>query len=152
MPNNTGSGKFITKDYKKGEMLFQQGDTGDYIYIIINGSVEIRQESKGKSETIAKVSSGDILGEMAVLTDEPRCASGVALENTRVILVQDRTLRLALLNNELPILKPLASQLILRFKEAQQQADYYRKKYKKVELELARTKDKLLQYEIPEEN
>jgi CRP-like cAMP-binding protein len=149
MPENA---KFITQDYKKGDMLFEQGDTGDYIYIIINGSVEVRKESKGTTECIAKVSSGDILGEMAVLTDEPRCASGVAMEATRVIMVRDRTLRLALLNNDLPILKPLTSQLILRFKEAQQQADYYRKKYKKLKTEVAQLRDSLLHYEIREDN
>ncbi len=67
-------------------------------------------------------------------------------------MVRDRTLRLALLNNDLPILKPLTSQLILRFKEAQQQADYYRKKYKKLEAEVAQLKESLLQYEIREDN
>ncbi len=144
--------KFITRDFKEGESLFKQGDDGDYIFIIINGSVEVRKTTDGKTECIARVSSGDIIGEMAVLTDKPRCASGIALEPTRVIMVQDRTLRLALLNDDLPILKPLTSQLILRFKEAQEQADYYRRKYKKLELEHAKLKDSLLQYEIHEDN
>lgn len=152
MSQNAETAKFITQDYKEGDTLFKQGETGDYIYIIINGTVEVRKESKGKTTCIAKVSSGDIIGEMAVLTDEPRCASGIAMEPTRVIMVRDRTLRLALLNNDLPILKPLTSQLILRFKEAQQQADYYRKKYKKLETELAQLKESLLQYEIREDN
>lgn len=152
MPQNAETAKFITQDYKEGEILFEQGGTGDYIYIIINGSVEVRKESEGKTSCIAKVSSGDIIGEMAVLTDEPRCASGVAMEPTRVIMVRDRTLRLTLLNNDLPILKPLTSQLVLRFKEAQQQADYYRKKYKKLEHEVGQLKDNLLQYEIREDN
>ena len=152
MAKNSENVKFITQDYEAGETLFEQGDTGDYIYIIINGGVEVRKESQGKTEPIARVSSGDILGEMAILTDEPRCASGIALEPTRVIMVRDRTLRLALLNNDLPILKPLTSQLVLRFKEAQQQADYYRNKYKKLEQEVAQLKDSLLQYEIREEN
>lgn len=152
MSQNTENTKFITQDYKEGEILFEQGDTGDYIYIIINGSVEVRKESKGQTTCIAKVTSGDILGEMAVLTDEPRCASGIAMEPTRVIMVRDRTLRLALLNDDLPILKPLTSQLILRFKEAEQQADYYRKKVKKLESEIAHLKENLLQYEIREDN
>ena len=152
MARNTENAKFITQDYKAGETLFVQGDTGDYIYIIINGSVEVRKECKGEVEPIATVSSGDILGEMAILTEEPRCATGVALEPTRVIMVRDRTLRLALLNNDLPILKPLTSQLVLRFKEAQQQAEYYRNKYKKLEHEVAQLKDTLLQYEIREDN
>ncbi len=140
--------KFITQDYKEGETLFEQGDTGDYIYIIINGTVEVRKETNGKTKCLARVSSGDIIGEMAVLTDEPRCASGVAVEPTRVIMVRDRTLRLALLNNNLPILKPLTSQLILRFKEAQEQAEYYRRKTKKLEKEIILLKEDLLKAEM----
>lgn len=149
MPDNA---KFITKDFAVGDILFAQGDPGDFIYIIINGSVEVCKKSDGEKNIIAKMSSGDILGEMAVLTDAPRCASGVAVEPTRVIMVKDRTLRLALLNNDLPILKPLTSQLILRFKEAEQQAEYYRRKSKKLEREISILKESLLQHELPEDN
>lgn len=148
MENNA---TFITKDFAVGETLVQQGEAGDFIYIIVNGSVDISKEADGKKEIIARLSSGDILGEMAVLTDEPRCASGIAVEPTRVIMVKDRTLRLALLNNDLPILKPLTSQLTLRFKEAEQQAEYYRLKFIKMRKEADTLRKRLLQYESPEE-
>ena len=144
--------KFITKDFAAGETLFAQDDVGDYIFIIINGLVEVCKKTDGKNEIVARMSSGDILGEMAVLTNAPRCASGIAVEPTRVIMVKDRTLRLALLNNDLPILKPLTSQLILHFKEAEQQATYYRKKFKKLQKEVSDLKETLLQYELPENN
>ncbi len=144
--------QFITKDFAAGEMLFSQGDVGDFIFIIINGTVDVCKTSNDKKEIVARMSSGDILGEMAVLTDTPRCASGIAAEPTRVIMVKDRTLRLALLNNDLPILKPLFSQLILRFKEAEQQANYYRRKFKKLEKEVAVLKENLLQHEISADN
>ncbi len=146
------STKFTTKDFAQGETLFKQGESGDYIYIIVSGSVQISKESQNKQEIVARMSSGDILGEMAILYDEPRCASAVAMEATRVIMVKDRTLRLALLNNDLPILKPLTSQLILRFKEAEQQASYYRNKLKRMEKELASLKERLLHHELPEDN
>jgi CRP-like cAMP-binding protein len=141
----TTSAKFITKDFVEGETLFSQGDVGDYIFIIVHGSVEICKEANGKKEVIARLLSGDILGEMAVLTDEPRCATAITVEQTRVIMVKDRTLRLALLNDDLPILKPLTSQLVLRFKEAEQQANYYRRKFKKLEKEVGILKEQLLQ-------
>ncbi len=144
--------QFITKDFAAGETLFSQGDVGDFIFIIINGTVDVCKTSNDKKEIVARMSSGDILGEMAVLTDTPRCASGIAAEPTRVIMVKDRTLRLALLNNDLPILKPLFSQLILRFKEAEQQANYYRRKFKKLEKEVAVLKENLLQHEISADN
>ncbi len=144
--------KFTTKDFATDETIFLQGDSGDFIYIIISGSVEISKETKTEKDIVAKMSSGDILGEMALLSDEPRCASATATEPTRVIMVKDRTLRMALLNNDLPILKPLTSQLTLRFKEADQQATYYRNKVKKLEKEVASLKENLLHYELPADN
>ncbi len=144
--------KFTTKDFQKGNTLFLQGECGDYVYIIIHGAVEISRTVNDKKEHIATISSGDILGEMAILSDEPRCASAVATEDTRVIMVKDRTLRLALLNNDLPILKPLTSQLVLRFKEMAQQATYYRNKVKKLEQEMAKLQEQLLQHELPADN
>ncbi len=149
MQNNA---TFITKDFAVGETLFEQGDAGDFIYIIVTGSVDVSKDLDGKREIVARLSSGDILGEMAVLTDEPRCASGVAVEPTRVIMVRDRTLRLALLNNDLPILKPLTSQLTLRFKEAEQQAAYYRRKFNRMRKEADMLQKRLLQYESTEEH
>lgn len=148
----TNNSRFLTKDFAAGEVLFSQGDVGDYVFIIINGSVDVCKETNGNKEIVARLATGDILGEMAVLTDEPRCASCIAAELTRVIMVKDRTLRLALLNNDLPILKPLTSQLILRFKEAVQQATYYRRKFKNLEKEVAALKNKLQQYELPDKN
>ena len=149
MQNNA---TFITKDFAVGETLFEQGDAGDFIYIIVTGSVDVSKDLGGKKEIVARLSSGDILGEMAVLTDEPRCASGVAVEPTRVIMVRDRTLRLALLNNDLPILKPLTSQLTLRFKEAEQQAAYYRRKFNKMRKEADILQKRLQQYESTKEH
>ena len=143
---------FITKDFAVGETLFEQGDAGDFIYIIVTGSVDVSKDLGGKKEIVARLSSGDILGEMAVLTDEPRCASSVAVEPTRVIMVKDRTLRLALLNNDLPILKPLTSQLTLRFKEAEQQAAYYRRKFNKMRKEADILQKRLQQYESTKEH
>jgi len=148
----TTGAKFITRDFAEGETLFSQGDVGEYIFIIVHGSVEICRETNGKKEIIARLLSGDILGEMAVLTDEPRCAGAIAVEQTRAIMVKDRTLRLALLNNDLPILKPLTSQLVLRFKEAEQQANYYRRKFKKLEKEVWVLKEQLLQNALSKNN
>lgn len=144
--------KFTTKDFQKGETLFLQGEYGDYIYIIIHGAIEISKATGDQKEVIAIMSSGEILGEMAILSDEPRCANAIATEATRVIMINDRTLRMTLLNNDLPILKPLTSQLVLRVKEITEQANYYRDKAKKMEQEIVALKENLLKYELPANN
>ncbi len=58
------------------EMLFRQGDTGDSLFIIISGQVKVfRTGSDGVETVLAHRGPSDSIGEMALLTDEPRSAS-----------------------------------------------------------------------------
>ena len=69
--------------YDKGETVFSQGQTGDAFYIVYQGSVEIRlRQWLVLSKKIATLKTGDFLGEIALISDEPRTASVVAAEPT----------------------------------------------------------------------
>ena len=72
------------RKYVTGEIVFSEGDSGDLIYFIQNGSVLI---SHG-GDQIAKLSSGDVLGEIAIITGESRTATAVAEENTTLLVIQ----------------------------------------------------------------
>ena len=72
------------RKYDTGEIIFSEGDSGDLIYFIQNGSVLI---SHG-GDQIAKLSSGDVLGEIAIITGESRTATAVAKENTTLLVIQ----------------------------------------------------------------
>lgn len=58
--------------YKAGDYLFQEGDPGDYLYIIMKGSVEIIKEGKG---VLVELPEGSLLGEMAIVDSGPRSAT-----------------------------------------------------------------------------
>jgi len=60
--------------FNPGEVLFHQGELGNRLYIIRSGMVEIRKDG----ELVSKLSEGDIVGEIALLTDAPRTAAGTA--------------------------------------------------------------------------
>jgi hypothetical protein len=65
--------------FHPGEFLMKQGDEGDGLFLILDGQVEIRsRDAVGESKVIANCSRGEILGEMALITDEPRTADVVA--------------------------------------------------------------------------
>lgn len=69
--------------YDKGETIFSQGQKGDAFYIVYQGSVEIRlRQWLVLSKKIATLKAGDFLGEIALISDEPRTASVVAAEPT----------------------------------------------------------------------
>jgi putative ABC transport system ATP-binding protein len=67
-----------------GEVLFRQGDTGDRVYVVETGEIELYRElAGGGEELIAKVAAGQYFGELAPMFGLRRSASaraaGVAL-------------------------------------------------------------------------
>lgn len=144
--------KIMTKTYQAGEIIINEGDRGKHVYLIINGSVEIYKTVNGNRQLLNTINSGEIFGEMGLLTNEPRYATVVAAEETRLIMVLDKTFHSALFNNKLPIIKPLTKQLVLRFKEVEKQNQQNMKRIEHLENELAYARERLLAYELAEEN
>jgi len=70
----------------KGEILFNKGDRGDSLFVILSGWVKIVTQDINNNEVILnKVGTGEIIGEMALLDHEPRSAGVVALEKTSAL-------------------------------------------------------------------
>jgi len=68
------------------EILFNKGDVGDSLFVIISGRVKVvTQDSQGSEVVLNKVGAGEIIGEMALLDHEPRSAGIVALEKTSIL-------------------------------------------------------------------
>lgn len=61
--------------FETGEVVFFQGDLGDYVYVIEKGECDILREKDGKHARIASLAAGDYFGEMAVLADASRNAT-----------------------------------------------------------------------------
>ncbi|MCG6863535.1 MAG: cyclic nucleotide-binding domain-containing protein [Chromatiaceae bacterium] len=66
--------------YRDGEVLFQQGDPGDWILIIRQGRVEVYVNfgDPEKTARIARFRPGTVLGEISVLDENPRMVTAVA--------------------------------------------------------------------------
>ncbi|MBL8021467.1 MAG: HEAT repeat domain-containing protein [Leptospirales bacterium] len=69
------------------QMIFREGDPGESLYIIINGSVRVFKGQKGKEINIDILEDRSCFGEMAILDQEPRSASVIALKNTRLLVI-----------------------------------------------------------------
>jgi CRP-like cAMP-binding protein len=74
--------------FRKGAVILREGETGDLAFLIQSGSVEIFTQKSGKDIILAHLKTGDIFGEMALVTDEPRAASVRAAEETSVVLIE----------------------------------------------------------------
>lgn len=83
--NNECGPELFGSTYHRGEIVFLQGDTGDAMYIIQSGAVEVSQSLNGQRKVIAILEKGDLFGEMALLQNEVRSATVTAICRTRLI-------------------------------------------------------------------
>ncbi len=75
-----------------GETLFREGDVGDTLYFILRGECRVVKEDElGNEMPLATVSSGRILGEMAIVDHSPRSASVRATEGTSLLALDRET-------------------------------------------------------------
>ncbi|MFZ5642457.1 MAG: Crp/Fnr family transcriptional regulator [Bacillota bacterium] len=78
----------LNKHYKRGDVIINEGDTADGLYIIKTGYVKVYQVSEnGREKTLAILTAGDIIGEMAAFGQHIRSASVKAIEHTEAILI-----------------------------------------------------------------
>ncbi len=61
--------------FKRGDVLFRQGDMGDAAYILIEGDAEVLVNSSRGEIRVARLGANDIVGEIAILVDIPRTAT-----------------------------------------------------------------------------
>jgi len=77
-----------------GEVLFEQGDRGDLVYEVLEGSVEIyRERSDGTEEVLASIVAGNYFGEIGPMLNLPRSASARAETATRLTSMNVRAFR-----------------------------------------------------------
>jgi NTE family protein/lysophospholipid hydrolase len=71
-----------------GEVLFPLGAAGDAMYIILSGRLRVTIERRdGVVETVRELSRGETVGELALLTGEPRSATVQAIRDTELVML-----------------------------------------------------------------
>src|ERR1051325_179474 len=75
-----------------GEVIFREGDPGESLYLVGEGSVKSSKSGRGgEQETLGFVQSGNFFGEMALLDRQPRSAMATAVEPTVLGAVDEST-------------------------------------------------------------
>lgn len=78
--------------YKDGDVIIQQGNTGECFYVVQSGRVEVIQTSEHGQQHLAYLESGDSFGEMAIFEKVVRSATIRAVGEARVLKVDKKTL------------------------------------------------------------
>jgi CRP-like cAMP-binding protein len=73
---------------KKGEVIFEEGDTINGIYCIKDGVCKMSKLSaNGKDHIVKLISKGELLGQRSIISDEPVNLSAIALEDMEVCFI-----------------------------------------------------------------
>lgn len=111
-----------TRDYRRGEKIFSDGDQGEAMYTILKGEVRISKSIPGLGEeALAILKEGHYFGEMALLDDEPRSADAWAgstcllsvISKTDLLMLTERSPSL-----EAELLRSFVRTLSRRLREA----------------------------------
>jgi len=73
------------EEFESGDVIFEKGKPGEWMYVILKGEVEILL----KGNPISHVGPGEIFGEMALIDAGARSATAVASGDCRLVSVSE---------------------------------------------------------------
>ena len=107
----------FNKSYAPGDVVFEEGQTGNGLYMITTGKVEIvKNMGAANEQQLAVLGSGEVFGEMALLEERPRSASVRVLEDTHCLGI-DRFLFLTQLTKDPQVAITMIQVLAQRLRE-----------------------------------
>lgn len=103
----TSGQAFPVWEIPAGQVIFNEGDPGDFTIRIKSGRIEISKQNQGARKVLAELGPGETIGELSVFSNIPRTATAITLEDTVVYLMRSKEV-----NAELDKLSPWVSQMI----------------------------------------
>ena len=79
-----------TRDFRAGETVFAEGDAGDALYLVAEGSAEVVARAPAGPVSLAVLGKGDVFGEIALLVENARRSASVICTTALRTLVLDR--------------------------------------------------------------
>ena len=78
----------LEEEFSVGEVIFSEGQTGDCMYFVFEGRINIFAGAPPKIQVLRVFESGDFFGEMGLFDDKPRAASAMAIDPARVLVLR----------------------------------------------------------------
>lgn len=105
------------RTYAAGETIVREGATGTALYVVLSGRVRVERAGAG----VGELGPNDFFGELALIEDEPRSASVIAVDETECLLFPAWEFR-ALLDEHPQIALPIMRALIERLHRTERHA------------------------------
>ena len=74
----------LEETYEDGEAIFKQGNSGDWVYVVLSGAVEVSKAIDGTRFVLSTLKPGDVFGELALIGAVRRTATTRAIGRTAV--------------------------------------------------------------------
>jgi len=81
------------KRFAPGEYIVRQGERGNEMYVVIQGTTQVLAGSGAQRKALATLQRGDVFGEMAVVRHIERSADVIAADQVEVLAVDEHFLR-----------------------------------------------------------
>lgn len=76
---------------QRGEYLFIEGDQGTFMGFVVSGILEVQKKAEtGENITLARLTKGSSIGEMALIDKSPRSATVIARQATTMVTLTDK--------------------------------------------------------------
>jgi CRP-like cAMP-binding protein len=77
----------LEETYEDGEIIFKEGNSGDWVYVVLSGAVEVSKATDGTRYVLSTLKPGDVFGELALIGAVRRTATTRAIGRTVVGII-----------------------------------------------------------------
>ncbi len=109
----------MEKQLQPGDVLFNEGDRGEIMYLIREGKIKITKGKGDEEKTLAVLKEGDFFGEMAIIDGSPRSAGAVAVTPVSLLVIDKESFKDKLREN--PLIEYVLETLTRRLRNADEQ-------------------------------
>lgn len=99
------------------EVLFREGEAGQFAYLIERGRIAILRDNAGEYQLLSELGPGECLGEMALISHDPRMASAMALEDTTLTVITRDHLKERMARSD-PLIRHLLQLTLKRYRQS----------------------------------
>src|SRR5438093_5344319 len=110
------------KEFRRGDVLFREGERGKEMYVIQAGKVNITKTVRETEKILATLGAGEFFGEMSILNHKPRSAGAVVAEDAKLLVIDPKTFE-AMIRGNVEIAVRLIKKLSDRLQEADEQIE-----------------------------
>jgi CRP/FNR family transcriptional regulator/CRP/FNR family cyclic AMP-dependent transcriptional regulator len=111
----------IRRRYPKDAVIFFENEEGDYFFMILEGRIKVTiLGDDGREVILSMLGQGDFFGEMALLDNEPRSATAIAVEESELLSLHRNDFQ-AVLSDNRSIMGALIRILTARLRRANHQ-------------------------------